>query len=61
MDAKMNTTGNYVNRWPGLWLTLAQRPLPSIEILVSRKVREVNSQQTTMIHDAVPEPVDPIA
>ena len=41
MDAKINTTSKYVNLNVRSKLTLVQRPLPSIEILMCRKAKEM--------------------
>lgn len=41
MDAKINTTSKYVNLNVRSKQTLVQRPLPSIEILMCRKAKEM--------------------
>ena len=41
MDAKVNTLGDYIFESVGLWQTLKHRSLPSIEILMTRKAKEV--------------------
>ena len=41
MDAKINTTSKYVNLNVRSKQTLVQRPLPSIEILMCRKAKEI--------------------
>ena len=41
MDAKVNTLSDYIFESVGLWQTLKHRSLPSIEILMTRKAKEV--------------------
>ena len=57
MDAKINTTSNYVNLNVRGKQTLVQRPLPSIEILMCRKAKEMLEISEVVVSSSLVEKV----